>query len=453
MKKEDSAFFPLAPWIADRAELPGDLLFEEEMMESAKFNFRILTDQALTSAPRHRLADILPILTVNPLRDMYRAYHLEPAAGRLKKQQLIDSLLKVLTDAEELELFIMSLPQRHWTFFKDAFAAEEIKDDGYMIDRAQVALSQGYVYLFYHQGEFIYAVPDEVKAAYKLIDTPALHEHMEVRLLMDHIARAAVNLYGALSLEELADLLNEQNHNKNSDVLTADMLEFWLIGNAFYNADYLLDEGYLAACDLAADDDMEALDMGKVQSILDNRQGKPRYFPDIKTFLRYDDPDYYEETPQIKALEKELRQAGLSPVEAEDIVYTLHSQITQKEDIPQVLSYLEENGLIIENEQAADKVLRLIENVYNSTRLRRNFGHTPDELKASSLGKPLFNGSFQYSSLSEIARIKSLKDGDEAAGAPGKVLPIKKPGRNEPCPCGSGLKYKKCCGKNTGDFA
>ncbi|WP_417401992.1 SEC-C metal-binding domain-containing protein, partial [Hominenteromicrobium sp.] len=20
-------------------------------------------------------------------------------------------------------------------------------------------------------------------------------------------------------------------------------------------------------------------------------------------------------------------------------------------------------------------------------------------------------------------------------------------GRNEPCPCGSGLKYKKCCGK------
>jgi uncharacterized protein len=24
----------------------------------------------------------------------------------------------------------------------------------------------------------------------------------------------------------------------------------------------------------------------------------------------------------------------------------------------------------------------------------------------------------------------------------------KKPGRNDPCPCGSGLKYKRCCGKN-----
>ena len=26
----------------------------------------------------------------------------------------------------------------------------------------------------------------------------------------------------------------------------------------------------------------------------------------------------------------------------------------------------------------------------------------------------------------------------------------KEPGRNDPCPCGSGLKYKKCCGKESG---
>ncbi|MHC4705009.1 MAG: SEC-C metal-binding domain-containing protein [Planctomycetota bacterium] len=27
-------------------------------------------------------------------------------------------------------------------------------------------------------------------------------------------------------------------------------------------------------------------------------------------------------------------------------------------------------------------------------------------------------------------------------------LETPKVGRNEPCPCGSGKKYKKCCGKN-----
>jgi preprotein translocase subunit SecA len=29
-------------------------------------------------------------------------------------------------------------------------------------------------------------------------------------------------------------------------------------------------------------------------------------------------------------------------------------------------------------------------------------------------------------------------------------LRSKKVGRNEPCPCGSGRKYKKCCGASTG---
>ncbi len=28
------------------------------------------------------------------------------------------------------------------------------------------------------------------------------------------------------------------------------------------------------------------------------------------------------------------------------------------------------------------------------------------------------------------------------------IVKDKKIGRNDPCPCGSGLKYKKCCGKN-----
>jgi SWIM/SEC-C metal-binding protein len=30
---------------------------------------------------------------------------------------------------------------------------------------------------------------------------------------------------------------------------------------------------------------------------------------------------------------------------------------------------------------------------------------------------------------------------------PKTIMADKKVGRNEPCPCGSGKKYKKCCGK------
>ncbi|NLI69956.1 MAG: hypothetical protein GX364_03690 [Firmicutes bacterium] len=52
------------------------------------------------------------------------------------------------------------------------------------------------------------------------------------------------------------------------------------------------------------------------------------------------------------------------------------------------------------------------------------------------------------------SRPGSFRD-DAGADAPdreeGKPQPIKvgkKVGRNEPCPCGSGKKYKKCCGRN-----
>jgi len=31
-------------------------------------------------------------------------------------------------------------------------------------------------------------------------------------------------------------------------------------------------------------------------------------------------------------------------------------------------------------------------------------------------------------------------------GQPFKAEP--RPGRNDPCPCGSGRKFKQCCGKN-----
>ncbi|MGC8719735.1 MAG: SEC-C metal-binding domain-containing protein [Thermodesulforhabdaceae bacterium] len=37
--------------------------------------------------------------------------------------------------------------------------------------------------------------------------------------------------------------------------------------------------------------------------------------------------------------------------------------------------------------------------------------------------------------------------GGEASSTPKTVKNKQKVGRNDPCPCGSGKKYKKCCGR------
>ncbi len=47
----------------------------------------------------------------------------------------------------------------------------------------------------------------------------------------------------------------------------------------------------------------------------------------------------------------------------------------------------------------------------------------------------------------QMAQLSFVGAGDAAASAPQPVHAGKKVGRNDPCPCGSGLKYKKCHGK------
>ena len=62
--------------------------------------------------------------------------------------------------------------------------------------------------------------------------------------------------------------------------------------------------------------------------------------------------------------------------------------------------------------------------LHNTTRQWELKGYTPDELSASRSGKA-------------------------AASAKADVIDLttrKSVGRNDPCPCGSGKKYKKCCG-------
>lgn len=56
-----------------------------------------------------------------------------------------------------------------------------------------------------------------------------------------------------------------------------------------------------------------------------------------------------------------------------------------------------------------------------------------------------------YTDLGMTKEAKSIKEQsfEEVSPLPQTSVSVKrsKIGRNEPCPCGSGLKYKKCCGK------
>ena len=47
-----------------------------------------------------------------------------------------------------------------------------------------------------------------------------------------------------------------------------------------------------------------------------------------------------------------------------------------------------------------------------------------------------------------VAKITAESAGNDGTVKKQPIKKDKKPGRNDPCPCGSGKKYKKCCGMN-----
>ncbi len=60
-----------------------------------------------------------------------------------------------------------------------------------------------------------------------------------------------------------------------------------------------------------------------------------------------------------------------------------------------------------------------------------------------------FQAQGQVRALHERSRFRRDKTDGRWVYVDGEtaVQPVKKPGRNEPCPCGSGKKFKHCCGR------
>jgi len=54
---------------------------------------------------------------------------------------------------------------------------------------------------------------------------------------------------------------------------------------------------------------------------------------------------------------------------------------------------------------------------------------------------------WEYTIEQDNSKPENITDLEILLNTPPTVTVDKKIGRNDPCPCGSGTKYKKCCGK------
>lgn len=151
----------------------------------------------------------------------------------------------------------------------------------------------------------------------------------------------------------------------------------------------------------------------------------PFYVPDKDELLKYEDEFCCERTKHVVALENYLRDdLGLANYQGivEDFSGMLViDDIEPDEVITDLRRMAKPRFKDFSSKEQAHKFFMLYTNLRNHTRKHTHRGHTPFELDDCYE----VNGIIENGVLSEV----------------------KTPSKNGKCPCGSGKKYKRCCGK------
>jgi len=378
------------------------------ILETAK---KINMEYAAHTAPLYSLAEILALKNVTSLRRLGKTLRVKNY-GRLPKPLLVPPIAESLQHVDTLRTCLFAVDEIEWDFFQRAATKKHLQTDKVYVDTYQAIQGLGLLQSFYFEDKLFFVVPDEIKAAYRELVETGFPEEKRFRDLLNSYAIAAVSLYGAISQDDLVALFNSQNDRQTS----IDEMFPILLAYVYMDAGYCFWDEYIV------DSDFEEDDFQGVPRLLAKRKGKPRYTPPRDEFIKYSDWDYYEITPQIAALKSNLSELISDPESVLDILDEIHDMCAAEVRMQEYFDLLDSAGVVFDSMEQAGVTTRLIIDVQNNTRLWSNYGHTPSELFAS-----------EKSNLLPFPSTQPRR--------------IRKTGRNEPCPCGSGKKYKNCCGK------
>ena len=236
---------------------------------------------------------------------------------------------------------------------------------------------------------------------------------MNKPLWIDYIS-AAVQLYGIAPFGQVAEMISAQTEEQ----VTESDIKQWIedpFGGSLAKAAlekkfvYLYSDNFFVAEWIMIFDEFD--------SHWARQQGKPYYVPKQQELLLWSDPHYFHKPDEYWALQEwiESKFDGIQEEYSQGIAEDIQMMAEDAFSPEKVLSEFERRDLKLTAKQV-QSLMQIVTHLHNNTRQQANRGHTPYELLQL-----------------EKKFLRPL---------PGQV------GRNEPCVCGSGKKYKKCCGKS-----
>ena len=338
-------------------------------------------------------------------------------ASTLKKQELIGVLAEAMPKG--LASCLEMADQKRYEVLKKVASnggAAAIETDILMIRYFE---RQGILFCGTVNGMQMMVMPQELLEAFREADTPALHSVIRRNTEWILLTQGLLHYYGVLSWPELKQFVSQYT-SEPLDMNTI-LFDVIIMESALYQAALAPNRETVAHADV--------MDNGQVREEQAQHAELPFYPLTKQQVLQASDPRYIEKTPSFQALVNYLmQQYGMTRAEAEEEADLIVYDIKLGDSPSQMLESIQDKFELADESMVRD-FIRLLSDLMNNTRLWFLKGHTPSEAGA-------------------ISRRSGRQDMPASAGT-ANVYPFatkQKVGRNDPCPCGSGKKFKKCCG-------
>ncbi|PLS09601.1 YecA family protein [Neobacillus cucumis] len=359
------------------------------------------------------LKDALTRLSKDELSDIRRRFEIK-GASQLKKGELIDLLSKQIPLL--LEMMFTNIDQERYDLMKQI-----IRNGGYIVDpdlaqqQAAYLRESGIAFTGTYEGGRILAMPVEI------VHHPIFQENDQQLSAICRrnsewirLTQGLLYYYGTLTINELHDLLEKYT---NEPVRLSNYLSVIDHAISYYKQIHRDEIGF---------SDFRVFDSKKAK--MEHQMRKDlAFFPFTKEqLLKAGEPDYIERNASyIQFVQFLTQNYEIDREEADGIVEECVYATNIGESPNDILQYLQ-SRLEITTIDMFKAFMDHVVNMMNNSRQWGLKGYTPRELGAK-----------------ERNSLLTLPDENKIIDFASK----KKIGRNDPCPCGSGKKYKKCCGR------
>lgn len=300
--------------------------------------------------------------------------------------------------------------------------------NGHPIDLMETAIineefvPRGWVFTFLENDSAIFAVMDELRQIIASIEKPEVKQKMSLIMGVRYMVNNCLSLYGVFRQQQIEDIYkrmrdesfeNEKELEEINQYINKLLPVFEEQGLIWLDGDYIVSP-YLETKE-------EYLDLLR-------RQGtKDYYVPDDDVIKSYASGKMLEKTPEYERVHQCLTRELRDMEQAEEMLEDIAGYIARDDwELPEVMNCLYDWDVIFENKKSAERMTAALSDWIFSVRRWSECGHRKKEQKMGNIEKPFIS----YSD----------RQGQKISKA-AKVYP------NDPCPCGSGKKYKKCCGR------